>query len=63
MLVYLKMGRYRGMVGGNSLELLGWFEKGGDRILTSEEKAEQSQSNAERLAARLRELGENPDKI
>ena len=48
------IGRYHGTVGGRAMELLGWFEKTGKRILTSEEKAE-------RLAARLRELGEEPE--
>jgi Uma2 family endonuclease len=54
--VGLALGRYQGTVGGNSLELLGWFKEAGDRILTAEEKAE-------RLAARLRELGEDPESI
>ena len=35
-------------------EVLSWFDQKGDRYLTTEERAE-------RLAARLRELGENPD--
>jgi Uma2 family endonuclease len=52
--VGLGLGRYAGTVGGRPMELLGWFKEGGDRILTSEEKAE-------RLAARLRELGADPE--
>ena len=50
----LGIGRYQGWVGGIQQELLGWFDAKGNRYLTPEEKAEH-------LAARLRELGENPD--
>jgi hypothetical protein len=35
-------------------EVLGWFDRKGDRYATADERAE-------RLAARLRELGEDPD--
>ncbi|MBE9063859.1 Uma2 family endonuclease [cf. Phormidesmis sp. LEGE 11477] len=59
----LALGRYRGTFGGEDRELLGWFDQNGDRILTSEEKAERSASQAERLAARLRELGEDPNLV
>ncbi|MEO0869686.1 MAG: Uma2 family endonuclease [Cyanobacteria bacterium J06642_11] len=52
----LAIGRYQGTVGGIQQELLGWFTQQGKRYLTPEEKAE-------RLAARLRELGEDPDAI
>jgi len=37
-------------------EVLSWFDERGDRYLTTEERAE-------RLAARLRELGEDPEKF
>ena len=52
----LGLGRCTGTFGGETRELLGWFDHSGERILTSEEKAE-------RLAAQLRELGEDPDLI
>ena len=51
--VGLGLGRYQGSFGGRKRELLGWVDDKGQRILTPEEKAE-------RLAARLRELGEDP---
>jgi hypothetical protein len=38
-------------------EVLSWFDEQGQRYLSTEERAERS----ERLAARLRELGEDPD--
>ena len=52
----LGLGRYKGTVSGQPMELLGWFEETGKRILTSEEKAE-------RLAARLREMGEDSESM
>ena len=54
--VDLAIGRYQGSVGGIQQELLGWFDAQGKRYLMPEEKAE-------RLAARLRELGEDPDLV
>lgn len=54
--VGLGIGRYQGAIGRRPMELLGWFKGDGDRILRAEEKAE-------RLAARLRELGEDPEKL
>ncbi|MEO1404442.1 MAG: Uma2 family endonuclease [Cyanobacteria bacterium J06635_1] len=54
--VNLGIGRYQGIAGGIQQELLGWFDAKGNRYLTPEEKAE-------RLATRLRELGEDPDQI
>jgi Uma2 family endonuclease len=38
-------------------EVLGWYDEKGDRYPTADERADR----AERLAARLRELGEDPD--
>lgn len=52
----LGIGRFKGTSGGIFQEMLGWFDEKGARYLMPEEKAE-------RLAARLRELGENPDQI
>lgn len=52
----LGMGRFEGMSGGEALEMLGWFDASGKRVLTPEERAA-------RLATRLRELGEDPELI
>ncbi|MBX2866047.1 MAG: hypothetical protein KTR27_21045 [Leptolyngbyaceae cyanobacterium MAG.088] len=54
--VNLAISRYQGNADGIQQELLGWFDGQGKRYLTPEEKAE-------RLAARLRELGEDPDQL
>lgn len=54
--VGLGIGRYQSTISGHPQEILSWFDEKSDRILTSEEKAE-------RLAARLRALGEDPKLI
>jgi hypothetical protein len=38
-------------------EVLSWFDERGDRYLRSEEKASQAQEKADRLLAKLQELG------
>lgn len=64
------IGRYQGSFGSHPMELLGWFDEDGDRVLTAEEKADSLrekanylQTKSERLAARLRELGEDPESL
>lgn len=57
--VGLGIGRFQSVSGGTPQELLCWFNEQGTRYLTPEERAER----AERLAARLRELGEDPDQF
>jgi Uma2 family endonuclease len=59
----LGMGRYQSTVSGTPQELLGWFDAQGTRYPTPEEQAARSAARAERLAERLRELGEDPDPI
>lgn len=66
----LGIGRFRRMVGSIQLELLYWHDQQGNRYLSAEERAELEQQRAEleqqradRLAARLRELGEDPDRL
>lgn len=52
----LGIGRHPGNISGKPQEVLSWFDEENRRILSSEERAE-------RLAARLRELGEDPDLV
>jgi Uma2 family endonuclease len=54
--VGLGIGRFQGVSGGLQQEMLGWFDGQGNRYLTAEERAE-------RLAQRLRALGEDPEQI
>ncbi|MCC5616334.1 Uma2 family endonuclease [Nostoc sp. CHAB 5836] len=59
----LGIGRYQGMVAGIPQELLSWYDKQGDRYLTSEEQAQQERLRAEQLAQYLRSLGIDPDNL
>lgn len=52
----LGIGRERGTYTARSREWLYWYDNTSKRIPTAEERAE-------RLAAKLRELGVNPDEI
>lgn len=52
--VGLGIGRCQTISGSVQQEVLGWYDQQGNRYLTPEERAE-------RFAARLRELGEDPD--
>lgn len=54
--INLGIGRARGTYTGRTREWLYWYDSNGKRLLTAEEQAE-------RLAAKLRELGVNPDEI
>jgi Uma2 family endonuclease len=54
--VGLGIGRHQTVSGGIQQEVLTWYDLQGNRYLTSEERAE-------RLAARLRELGEDPESV
>ena len=59
----LAMGRERGTYLGRDREWLYWFDAEGQRLPTPEERVAQEQQRAERLAARLRELGVDPDQV
>ncbi len=68
--VGLGIGRVQVMSDNEFQEQLGWFDEQGDRYLTADERAELErqqkeleQQRAERLAKRLRELGEDPDRL
>ena len=54
--VGLGIGRYQGIIGGISQELLSWYDERGNRYLTSDERAEQ-------LAQYLRSLGIDPNNL
>ncbi|HLO83467.1 MAG TPA: Uma2 family endonuclease [Nostocaceae cyanobacterium] len=71
--VSLGIGRYRRIIGGIERELLYWYDERGNRYLAADEaeqqarlaaeierqRAEIERQRAERLAARLKELGED----
>ncbi len=70
----LGLGLWQGSYQGITRQWLRWYNAAGDWILTSAEqehqfgeqaqqRAEQEHQRAERLAARLRQLGINPDEV
>jgi Uma2 family endonuclease len=66
----LAIGRDRGTYCGRTREWLYWYDQEGNRLLTPEElamregqRADASQQRADRLAARLRSLGIDPDNV
>lgn len=61
--VGLALGRERGIYLGREREWLYWFTADGQRLLTPEEKVIQERERADRLAARLKELGIDPDEV
>ena len=52
----LALGRCQVTTGGLDRQVLSWFDESGDRYLSAEERGE-------RMAAKLRELGVNPDTL
>jgi hypothetical protein len=54
---------WRGMFEGTDTTWLRWCDHDGNVIATGAERAEQERERAERLAARLRELGVDPEGI
>ena len=61
--VGLGIGRHQAVIGSVPHEILAWYDQLGKRYLMADEQAFQEQQRAERLAARLRELGEDPDQL
>lgn len=62
----LAIGREEGIHLGWQREWLFWYDENGQRLATPEELAQQTQQarqKAERLAAKLRELGIDPSEI
>jgi Uma2 family endonuclease len=61
--VGLGIGRSQYISGTIQREVLYWYDENGTRYLTSEEVAQSERQQRERLAAKLRELGINPENI
>ena len=61
--VGLGIGRYQGVIGGISQELLSWYDERRNRYLTSDEQAQQERTRAEQLAQYLRSLGIDPNNL
>ena len=61
--VKLGLGVWQGSYQNTQGSWLRWYDVGGNWISTPTELAEQERAKAERLAARLRELGVNPEDL
>jgi Putative restriction endonuclease len=59
----VELGIWQGRYVNQTLPWLRWWDGEGNLLLASEERAEQENRRAERLAAKLRELGINPEDI
>jgi Uma2 family endonuclease len=59
----LAIGRDRGCYLGRTREWLYWYNQDGSRLPTPEELAEQERQRADRLAAKLREMGIDPSEL
>ena len=59
----LALGRWQGSYKDVEATWLRWVTLAGDLLPTPQEEAAQSQQRAEQLAARLQEMGVNPDEV
>jgi Uma2 family endonuclease len=58
----LELGLWQGSFGGYELFWMRWWDSQGNLLLTGREQAERVQREVERLTARLRSLGIDPEK-
>jgi Uma2 family endonuclease len=59
----VELGIWQGPYLNQTLPWLRWWDSAGNLLLTGEERAEQEKQRADRLVAKLRELGLDPDQI
>ncbi len=57
----VELGIWSGREGNQTLPWLRWWDEQGNLLLTGDERAEQEKQRADRLAAKLRELGIDAD--
>ncbi|MGF1478709.1 MAG: Uma2 family endonuclease [Cyanophyceae cyanobacterium] len=59
----VELGIWQGQYLNQAFPWLRWWDREGNLLLTGDERAEQERQRAERLAAKLQELGVNPDEL
>ena len=59
----VELGIWSGLYGNMDLPWLRWWDSQGNLLLSGHEQAEQERQRADRLAARLRELGVDPEEL
>lgn len=59
----VELGIWEGQQYNQTLPWLRWWDSQGNLLLTAEERAQREKKRADRLAARLRELGIDPDEV
>ncbi len=59
----VELGIWQGKVDNQTLPWLRWWDRNGGLLLTGEERAEVEKQRADRLAAKLREMGVDPQAI
>lgn len=59
----VELGIWQGQYINQTLPWLRWWNDAGNLLLSGDERAEQEKQRAKRLAAKLRELGIDPDQV
>jgi hypothetical protein len=57
----VELGIWQGEYLNQNLPWLRWWDSSGNLLLSGDERADREQQRADRLAAKLRELGIDPD--
>jgi Uma2 family endonuclease len=59
----VELGIWRGTVGNQTLPWLRWWDRDGNLLLSSDERADREKQRADRLATKLRDLGIDPEAL
>jgi Uma2 family endonuclease len=59
----VELGIWQGAVGNQTLPWLRWWDRDGNLLLSSDERADREKQRADRLATKLRDLGIDPEAL